>query len=80
MREMGFNLLKTVDFPDHHQYTQQELENLIAMAEKQRAELYTTSKDFVKIPAKLQKNFKVLEIGIQWENKAELTDFLKKHI
>lgn len=80
MREMGFNLLKTVDFPDHHQYTQQELENLIAMAEKRRAELYTTSKDFVKIPAELQKNFKVLEIGIQWENKAELTDFLKKHI
>lgn len=80
MREMGFNLLKTIDFPDHHQYTQPELENLIAMAKELQAELYTTSKDFVKLPPALQKNFKVLEIDIQWEDKAKLIDFLKKHI
>lgn len=80
MSETGFNLLKTIDFPDHHQYTQPELENLISLAKLQQAELYTTSKDFVKIPAELQKNFKVLEIGIQWENKPALIDFLQKRI
>lgn len=80
MREIGFELYKTIDFPDHHQYSQQELENLIALAKQNRTELYTTSKDFVKIPAAMQKHFKVLEIGISWENKSRLTDFLKKHI
>lgn len=80
MRETGFELLKTIDFPDHHQYTTQELENLIALAEQNQAELYTTSKDFVKIPVALQKHFKVLEIEISWEDKAGLTDFLKKYI
>lgn len=80
MREVGFNLLDTIDFPDHHQYTVPELECLIEQAQKQKAELYTTSKDYVKIPAALQKNFKVLEVDIQWQDKPALIEFLKKYI
>ena len=80
MRETGFDLIDTIDFPDHHQYTIPELEELINQAEKQQAELYTTSKDFVKIPPVLQKHFKVLEIDILWQNKAALLEFLQKHL
>lgn len=80
MQEMGFKLLKTIDFPDHHQYTLPELETLIEMAQKNQAELYTTSKDYVKIPTVLQKHFKVLEIDIIWQDKSALTNFIKKYI
>ncbi len=80
MRKTGFDLIDTIDFPDHHQYTIPELEELINQAEKQQAELYTTSKDFVKIPPVLQKHFKVLEIDILWQNKAALLEFLQKHL
>ncbi len=80
LRELGFNLLQTIDFPDHHQYNKAELIKLIDMAKKENALLFTTSKDFVKIPSELQKNFNVLEIDILWENQAALLSFIQEFI
>ena len=71
---------QTIDFPDHHQYTKDELLSLIEKAKQNKCVLYTTSKDFVKIPAELRNNFKVLEITIQWEDEENLKQFLKKNI
>lgn len=76
LRELGFNLLLTEDFPDHHFYTPEELNNLIVKARALNAEIYTTAKDFVKIPIALRPFFKVLEIEIRWEDPAALTEFL----
>lgn len=76
MRTQGFRLIETIDFPDHHQYTEPELQAIIEKAAKNGAEIYTTSKDFVKIPAPLKQNFKVLEIEITWKDKKALSDFL----
>lgn len=76
LKKLGFNLLLTYDFPDHHFYEEKELQQLITTAQSLNAELYTTAKDFVKIPAALQKNFKVLEIKIVWSEPEKLADFL----
>ncbi len=76
LKELGFNLLLTYDFPDHHFYEEKELLQLISTAQSLNAELYTTAKDFVKIPSVLQKNFKVLEIKIVWSEPEKLADFL----
>lgn len=80
LKELGINLSKTIDFPDHHQYTSAELEALIRKAKELQAELYTTSKDFVKIPKDLQKHFKVLNIGIRWDKEEMLTGFILNKI
>lgn len=76
LRDLDFNLLKTHDFPDHHKYTKEELENLIEFANLQNADIFTTSKDFVKIPAGLRKHFKVLEIEIKWDDENSLVKFI----
>lgn len=80
LRLCGFKVYQTIDFPDHHQYTKDELLSLIEKAKQNKCVLYTTSKDFVKIPAELRNNFKVLEITIQWEDEENLKQFLKKNI
>lgn len=80
MRTLGFDLVETIDFPDHHQYSIKELEQLISQAQAKNALLYTTSKDYVKIPSILQSQFKVLEIEITWQEKSALVDFIKKNI
>lgn len=80
LRELGFKLLKTVDFPDHHQYTMTELKKLINEAQKKDAVLFTTAKDFVKIPPQIQKYFHVLEIEIMWENEDSLKHFLQQNL
>ncbi|MBR5482780.1 MAG: tetraacyldisaccharide 4'-kinase [Alphaproteobacteria bacterium] len=78
LQELGANVSKTFDFPDHHFYSEKELKELIDMAWKEDADLITTAKDFVKIPQELQHHFKVLEIEIEWQNREDLRDFIKK--
>lgn len=78
LTELGFELLQTFDFPDHHYYNESELQELIALAQEKEAVLYTTSKDFVKITPHLQKHFQVLEITIEWEDKNQLLSFLSR--
>ncbi len=76
----GFNVLKTIDFPDHHFYSETELENIIAEAKQLNAEVYTTSKDYVKIPHHLQKQIKVLEISVVWDKPDELLEFINTRL
>lgn len=76
LKECGFNVVATQDFPDHHYYTEEELEKLLSLGKQHKSPIYTTAKDFVKIPPHLQSKFKVLEIEIEWENPAEITNFL----
>ena len=76
LQQSGFEIIETQDFPDHHYYSDKELQILINKAQDYNALLYTTSKDFVKIPTHLQKHFKVLAITIKWENSQDLTNFI----
>lgn len=76
LKELGFNILQTTDFPDHHFYKPEELQQLINQAKNLNADIYTTAKDFVKIPAELKQNFNVLEISINWEDPEALCNFL----
>ena len=76
LAECGVNVIKTYSFPDHHFYTENELQNIINEAENCGADIFTTAKDMVKIPHKLQSKFKVLEITIAWEDENKLKNFL----
>ncbi len=78
LSQQGFNLLKTIDFPDHHFYTNAEIENILNQAKSLKAQIYTTSKDFVKIPHIYQKEINVLEISIVWDTPEELLAFIAK--
>ena len=76
LRQAGLDVVRTFDFPDHHVYKESELRDLIDIAWKKDCELFTTAKDFVKIPHDLRHHFKVLEIAIKWQDKAGLRRFL----
>lgn len=76
LNKCGFNLVKTFNFPDHHFYTRAELSSLIEFAQKNNLDIYTTSKDFIKILPELRPHFKVLNIKISWQDEAALQNFL----
>lgn len=80
LKQQGFNVIKTIDFPDHHFYSRLELENIISEAKKINAQIYTTGKDFVKIPTLFQKDVNVLDIAVVWDNPDELVNFIKQKI
>jgi tetraacyldisaccharide 4'-kinase len=76
----GFNVMETFDFPDHHFYSKTELEKIIQKARAKNADIYTTSKDFVKIPHSIQNEIKVLEVAVVWEKPEKLLEFIKNRI
>lgn len=80
LSKLGYSLLKTKDFPDHHFYTETELEQLINQAQKAEAILFTTSKDIVKIPPRLRKQFHVLEITVAWDKPETLSVFINRKL
>lgn len=73
---LGADLIATKDFPDHHKYTEEELRELIDFAKSTNSDLYTTTKDYVKIPYHLRADFKILEIGIKWQDEQKLFEFI----
>ncbi|MFZ4541239.1 MAG: tetraacyldisaccharide 4'-kinase [Rickettsiales bacterium] len=76
LRDMGANLIATQTFADHQAYSNTDISQLIAESKKHDAQLITTTKDAVKIPAVLQPNITVLPVELTFENPASMSQFL----
>lgn len=61
------NLVETKSFPDHYQYSDDDVKDLINLANEKEAELLTTEKDWVRLPdwAKKQIKFSALDTEIE---------------
>ena len=55
-------VVATRAFPDHYQYTDQDIQDLFNWAEKKDALLVTTEKDWVRLPKDVQKKIKFAEL------------------
>ena len=80
LQQQGFNVVETIDFPDHHYYTKEEIEQILQKAKKLNAEVYTTGKDFVKIPSLYHNSINVLDIAVVWDKPEELLQFVQAKI
>lgn len=49
LRDMNVDLIGTRDFPDHHRFTQAELQSLVNVSREASAILVTTEKDWVRL-------------------------------
>lgn len=78
LKKCGLNVITTFDFPDHYLYKSDDIKKIVETAENLGAEIFTTSKDFVKIPALYKNKINVLEITIKWQDEKKLTDFIHK--
>ena len=55
IRNNGLNILKDIEFPDHYNYTEKDLENIFKESKKLNCEIITTEKDYLR----LKKNNKI---------------------
>ena len=71
-----FGALKNVvarrAFPDHYQYTNEDLEKLLMLAKKKNAKLITTEKDWVRLTPQMQDQIKYAKLetvidGLFWD-------------
>ena len=60
-------IVEKISFPDHYQYTDNDIKNLFELADQKNAKLLTTEKDWVRIPdwAKKDIRFSALQTNIE---------------
>jgi len=65
LRTQGLTLAETVNFPDHHRYTETDMNKLRETAKAHRAILVTTAKDAVKLPRDFMQEAEVYVAQLQ---------------
>ncbi|GJL95866.1 MAG: tetraacyldisaccharide 4'-kinase [Hyphococcus sp.] len=61
----GFTLVERTAFPDHHRYTEQDLDALKRLARKTDAALITTEKDHVRLPEAFRQEVLTLPVKMK---------------
>ena len=80
LRDNKIDLIEEIKFPDHHQYSENELENLFDKAKKNSAVLLTTEKDYFRIGESYKQNIKCLKIEVEIEYRNQFIEEIKKII
>jgi tetraacyldisaccharide 4'-kinase len=80
LTETGADLVARRAFPDHHRYTQAELDALLAEADRLDAVPVTTAKDAVKLPPAVREKVQVLTVSLAWEDPDAPEDLLRSVI
>jgi len=73
-------IVKEIIFPDHYQYTINDINNIVLHAKKLNAHILTTEKDYTKVNFDKNNNIKFLKIELAIKNEQKLIDYLKLHI
>jgi len=78
LKENNIDILEKISFPDHYDFRDKELENLIKKAEENHTILLTTEKDYSRISEKYKKNINCLKIMVEIENRDKFIEDIKK--
>ena len=76
----NINILKKIKFPDHYNYSQKEIENLINQAQEKNATLLTTEKDYYRINKSYKNKINFLRILVEIKEQNKFTEEIKKII
>ena len=80
IKKNKLDIKKKISFPDHYNYSKNEIEKLIAESKNMNFELITTEKDYFRIKNLGYKNIKFLKIEIEFDNEQELLKNIKNYL
>lgn len=72
LRDLSLEIAETRDFPDHHPYTDREINDLLRRAAALNATAITTEKDAVRLSSQYRAKIATLPIEITWQNPQEI--------
>ena len=76
LRDYGCDVVETQAFSDHYPYTDEDMTDLIARADKLEAVLVTTAKDGVRIAPRFLPQVQIVEAYMVWDTPAEMCALL----
>ena len=76
LEQAGVFLAERRAFPDHHRFTERELNRILVQARVLKIRPVTTPKDAVRIPAARRADFDGIGVGLQWQDPQEIEALL----
>lgn len=76
----NIKITKEIIFPDHHSYTQKDIDYIRFQATNNSSKIITTEKDYMKIKSFKNDDIKYLKIELDIKNEDKLIECLKTHI
>ena len=80
LQKNKFKIIDEIIFPDHYNYQDKDISEIINKANTNNAEIITTEKDFKRIPQNLKEKISFLEIDMKIKDENKLVQFLKNKI
>jgi len=77
LKKNKIKVIKNINFPDHHNYSNNEISKIKKEATKLGAKILTTEKDFLRLNFKNRKNIYYTKAKLSIINKKKLINFLK---
>ncbi len=78
MQRAGADIIAVFSYPDHHAYSDDDIQRMKALARARGAALATTEKDYVRLPPALRKGVLTLPVEAQFEDDRALDALLAK--
>ena len=78
LKSERLNVVKEIEFPDHYNYSEKNLDDLIEMEKKYKAKLITTEKDYLRISTFKRRRFSYLPIKVSIDQESDFLELLKK--
>lgn len=78
LRDAGVRLLAFQGFADHHPFSDAELNALAGLAAAQGADLVTTEKDWVRLPAEWREKIEAIPVSVSWRDESALAALFAK--
>lgn len=78
LKRAGYKLVEFASFADHYPYTIVDMDRLLKASEIKKAQLMTTSKDFIRIPTPYKENVQVFKINLQFEAPEQVEELLER--
>lgn len=76
LQQKGIKLVDFYAFPDHHPYTEEQINALLDAAKSVNAQVLTTEKDFVKVPLKFVSQIHVVRLHIKLDPEKWIDDLI----
>ena len=80
LKKYKFRIKEQFTFPDHYNISDEIIDNMKNIANKNKLKIITTEKDFLRLTKKQQKGINFLKVKLKIQNISKLKKFLKSNI
>ena len=76
LKENNFKILKYFSFPDHYDYNKRDINVIKKFADKNKAKIITTEKDYLRIKKEFRNDIRFIEMELEIHNETEFNNFI----